>query len=121
MKTYRVYRIRRTEKSAEPEFVDVPAISQEHAKSVAVASYSWMSSEIECADEFHSDWTGPLWYVIDRDRNFVENEDKSLMEFALEDEARKSISGLPEQGYDIRRESAFRVRNGLWRRKGLDV
>jgi hypothetical protein len=119
MKTYRVYRIRQNGKSGEPEFGDVPAISQEHAISVAVVMYSWPSSEIKCADELHDDWNGPLWYVVDRDGNFVEKEDKSLMEFALEEEACKYILGLSELGYHARKELAFRARNGLWRRKSM--
>lgn len=122
MKTYRVYRIHQTGTSAEPEFVDVPAISQEHAISVAMAECFWTSSEIKCADERPGiNWTGPLWYVIDPDHNLVEREDKSLVAFALKDEARKYISALSGKGYDIQKISARRVQNGLWPRKKLDI
>jgi hypothetical protein len=99
----------------------VPALSPEHAKLVAMSICSWRSSEIECADEFDNDWTGPLWYVFDRDGNLVEKEDGSLAEFALKDEARKWISSLPEKGYDIREIPVSRVRRGVWRRKRFDV
>lgn len=122
MKTYRVYRIHQSGKSKEPECVKVPAISQEHAIKVAMAEYSWMDSEIKGADEFDDNWPGPLWYVIDPDHNLVENKDKSLVEFALEDEARKYVSGLAEKGtdYDVRKVEAFRVQKDCWQRKIVD-
>jgi hypothetical protein len=115
MKTYRVFRGFHNGKSK--EFVKVPALDPGHAISVAMAKYSWARSEIEFAEEFDKDWTGPLWYVFDRDGFLLENEDKSLMEFALEDGARKAILSLPGKGYDTRKEFVFRIRDGLWRRK----
>ncbi len=117
MKTFRVFHIRQSGKSAEPEFEPVPAISQEHAISVAMADFSWTRSEIESASEFDDTWLGPLWYVLDPDRNLVERQDKSLVEFALKVEAREYISRRPGKGYEIQKISAWRVQNGLWRRK----
>lgn len=121
MKTYRVIRMRQSGKSADPEFVDVPAISQEHAISVAMAECCWTNSEIKFADEHYPDWAGKLWYVLDADHNLVEKEDGSLAEFALEDEARKYISGLPGEGYEILKEFVSRIQTRQWPRKRISV
>lgn len=109
LKTYRVYRIGQRGKS-EAEFGDVPATSQKHAKLVAMSNYGWPRPEIKAADEFWGDWTGLLWYVVDSHGHVIKNENGEPLEFALEREARKYISGLPKKDYDTERRSAFDVR-----------